>query len=105
MGKRWTGRIVILLLLAIVVLAPIYETFDHWDGFPGSGDDTVLNLIAAVTFCGLVFLGRCTVWLAITSKSLVRFQVLIPPFLRFTFVSCKAADESPPLRSFLILRV
>ncbi len=40
--------------LLLLLLAPLYESFDRWDGFPRSGNDTVLNLISAVAFCGLV---------------------------------------------------
>lgn len=40
--------------LVLLLLAPLYESFDRWDGFPKSGNDTVLNLIGTVAFCGLV---------------------------------------------------
>ena len=54
MKRRGVTQIVLGCSLALLLLAPVYETFDRWDGFPRSGNDTVLNLIGAVAFCGLV---------------------------------------------------
>lgn len=42
--------IVIVLVLFIYLFAPAFETVDHWDQGPISGNDIVLNL-TAVVFC------------------------------------------------------
>lgn len=54
MTRRRVSQIVLGCFLILLLLAPLYETFDRWDGFPRSGNDTVLNLVGAVAFCGLV---------------------------------------------------
>ncbi len=105
MGKRRISQIAVLLLLAIFLLAPVYECFDHWDGFPRSGNDTVLNLIAAVTFCGVVLVAGRFLFRALTEKSLVKRERWNPPPVPFSSVACKTADESPPLSFRLSLRV
>lgn len=52
--RRQVTQIVLGCFLALLLLAPVYESFDRWDGFPRSGNDTMLNLIGTVTLCGLV---------------------------------------------------
>ncbi len=106
MGKRRAGQIVVLLLLAIFLLAPVYEHFDHWDGFPRGGDDTVLTLIATVTFCGMVLVAGHSLLRAITQKRVVKIERWNPPPpVLFVFRPYKTADESPPLPLRLSLRV
>jgi len=105
MGKRRCGQIVVLLLLAIFLLAPVYECFDHWDGFPRSGNDTALSLIAAVTFCGVVLVSGRSLFRAFTQKRLVKAERWTPPSMLFAFLACKTADESPPFLLRLSLRV
>jgi hypothetical protein len=105
MGKRRIGQIVVLLLLTMLLLAPVYECFDHWDGFPKSGNDTALNLIAAVTFCGVVLVAGRSLFRALTEKRLVKREQWNPPPAPFAFVALPIADESPPLSVTLSLRV
>ena len=40
----------ILMFLAVVLLlgGPVFEHFDHWDGFPQSGQDFLLSVIAVL---------------------------------------------------------
>ena len=40
----------ILVFLAVVLLlgGPLFEHFDHWDGFPQSGNDFLLAVIAVL---------------------------------------------------------
>lgn len=105
MDKRRTGQIVVLVLLALFLLAPVYECFDHWDGFPRSGDDTALSLIATVTFCGVVLLAARSLLRVFTQKRFVKLELWEPPCARFALLGRKAADESPPLSFPLSLRV
>ena len=46
-------QVVITLIVAICLLAPIFEHFDHWDNFPRSETDIVLTLTAALLAAGL----------------------------------------------------
>ena len=105
MDKRRIGQIVVLVLLALFLLAPVYECFDHWDGFPRSGDDTALSLIAAVTFCGVVLVTARSLFHVFTQKCFVKLNLWEPPCAPFAFLARKAADESPPLSLRLSLRV
>ncbi|MBA3915238.1 MAG: hypothetical protein H0X25_15590 [Acidobacteriales bacterium] len=93
------------MLLAIFLLAPVYETFDHWDGFPQSGNDTVLNLIAAVTFCGVVLVAARSLLCALTEKRLVKRDQWNPLPAPFVVVALPMADESPPTSFTFSLRV
>lgn len=54
MNRRRVSQRLLGCFLVLLLLAPLYESFDRWDGFPEGGNDTVLNLIGAVAFCGLV---------------------------------------------------
>lgn len=54
----------LFLLLAVQFSAPLFETIDRWDGFPQSGNDLELGVIAALASFGVVLLTpvllRCT---------------------------------------------
>ena len=106
MGKRRISQTVVLLLLTIFLLAPVYERFDHWDGFPRSDNDTALSLIAAVTFRGVILVAECALFHVFTRTRFVKTGPWKPPCaLPFALLACKAADESPPLSPRLSLRV
>ncbi len=38
----------IVLIVTVVLCAPVFEHYDRWDGFPSSGNDIVLTLVAAL---------------------------------------------------------
>jgi len=105
MGKRRIAQIVVLLLLTIFLFAPVYEHFDHWDGFPRSGDDTVLSLIAVVTFCGIVLVAARSLLQVSLERRWVKLERWKPLSLAFVFLACHEADESPPISPRLSLRV
>lgn len=53
MCKRSLGRVprtacwvLLVLLVAIVLASPVFESFDKWDGFPNPDKDIVLNVLA-----------------------------------------------------------
>ena len=46
--RRLVAQLTVVLLLALLVCAPIFEHFDRWDGFPRSGHDIVLTLVGVV---------------------------------------------------------
>ena len=99
MTRRQVTQIVLGCFLILLLLAPVYESFDRWDGFSRSGNDTVLNLIEAVAFCGLVL---------VAAKSLLSLlSALVNVFLSvcrlFCVRSCplvltprSTIGESPP---------
>lgn len=105
MSKQRIGQIVVLLLLVILFLAPVYESFDHWDRFPQGGDDTVLSLLAVVTFCGVVLVAGRSLFQAFFRKCLPRRGRSTPRRSFSTFPFPKKADESPPLAFRFSLRV
>ncbi len=96
MGKLRIGQVVVLLLLLIFLLAPVCECFDHWDGFPRSGDDTALSLVTIVTFCGVVWVTGRSFFVAFAQKRMVKIERWNAPPVLFAFLPCRTADESPP---------
>lgn len=94
--------------LFLLMLAPVYESFDHWDGFPHSGSDTVLNLIGAVAFCGLALVAAkslhslLSALLSAFSAVGRLFQVRSSPL---SFVGRAAIGESPPTLRISPLRI
>lgn len=99
------GQSIVFLLLVIMLLAPIYESFDHWDQFPNGGDDTVLSLLATVAFCGLVLVAGRSLLLAVLRKRLPTWDRWAARAILITFVFPKAANESPPPPFNFSLRV
>ena len=94
-------QIVLGCFLILLLLAPLYESFDCWDGFPKSGDDTVLNLIGATAFGGLVLVVAQS--LPFLRSALVRafsaiwglFQIPSPP--RMLGFGSTIGESPPPL--------
>lgn len=93
------------MLLALLLLAPVYECFDHWDGFPRSGDDTALSLIAAVTLCGVILVAAPSLFHIFARTRFVKMELWKSPCARFALLTRKEANESPPLSLYLSLRV
>src|SRR5436309_2237949 len=50
--SRFLACLTVVLLLCISLFGPAFETVDHWDNFPQSGDDIVLSLICLVACVG-----------------------------------------------------
>jgi hypothetical protein len=105
MGKRRSGELVVLVLLTIFLLAPVYEHFDHWDGFPRSGDDTVLSLVAIVTLCGIVLVATRSLFRLFLLRRWVKLERWILPPVLFALQICSVADESPPSSFRISLRL
>ena len=104
-SKQRIGQIIVLLLLVILLLAPVYESFDHWDGFPSGGDDTVLSLLAVITFCGVVMVAGRSLFQTFLRERLGRWKSWTQRTILATFVFPNAADESPPPPCRFSLRV
>ncbi|MDQ2925396.1 MAG: hypothetical protein M3R43_07575 [Acidobacteriota bacterium] len=83
MGRRRIGQIVVLLQLALFLLAPVYESFDLWNGFrrSGGGNDKTLSLIAAVTFCGVVLVAGRSHLTALTQKGPIKLETWLEPWI------------------------
>ncbi len=108
MNRRRVTQIVVLCFCLLLLLAPVYESFDRWDGFPRSENDTVLNLIGVVAFCGLVLVAAkslCSLVFALADafSGARRFNrvgscpLLVGP--------CSAVGESPPSLLLCPLRI
>ena len=101
-------QIVLGCFLILLLLAPLYESFDRWDGFPRSGNDTVLNLIAAVTLAGLALITAKSlpslVFALASAFSMVGrlFQVRSSPI---SLLARSSIGESPPPRRLSPLRI
>lgn len=55
------AQLALVLLVIVLLLAPLFETIDWWDGFPQSGNDIVLTVLAALAVFGFVALLRAVV--------------------------------------------
>jgi hypothetical protein len=47
-------QVAVVLLLVTYLFGPAFESIDHWDHFPQSGNDIVLNVIALAACLGAV---------------------------------------------------
>ena len=52
MQKRFC-QVAVILLLATYLCGPAFESVDHWDHFPQSGNDIVLNFVAIAVCFGV----------------------------------------------------
>ena len=105
MRKRRVTQIVLWCFLVLVLIAPVYESFDHWDGSPVSGNDTVLNIIAVVTFAGLVLVAaKHLLWLLATAFSNVP-KLFARRSSALILVGRSTIGESPPPLLLSPLRV
>jgi hypothetical protein len=51
----------LLLIATVIVVAPIYESFDRWDKPVEDGNDTVLTVTAALALFGAAFVLNATI--------------------------------------------
>ena len=101
-------QIVLGCFLVLLLLSPLYESFDRWDGFPRSGDDTVLNLIAAVTFGGLILVAAKSLpYLlhAVASAFSTVSRLLEVHSSPLVLLPCSSIGESPPALRLTSLRI
>jgi hypothetical protein len=56
----------LFLFLAVIVVAPVYESFDHWDQPLASGNDTVLTFIGTLALLGTAIVLNVTVRLILS---------------------------------------
>jgi formate hydrogenlyase subunit 4 len=91
------AQLALVLLVIVLLLAPLFETIDRWDGFPQSGNDIVLTVLAALAVFGFVVLLR-----AVVVFTAVRLRTRLKPALswRHTAAFSSAAHfwiSAPPL--------
>lgn len=70
------AQLAVALLVIVLLLAPLFETIDRWDGFPQSGNDIVLTVLAALAVFGFVVLLR-----AVVVFTTVRLRTCMKPVL------------------------
>ncbi len=54
MVQRRFCQIAVVLLLGTYLCGPAFESVDHWDHFPQSGNDIVLNCVGIAACLGVV---------------------------------------------------
>jgi hypothetical protein len=108
MSRRRVTQIVLGCFVFLLLIAPLYESFDRWDGFPKSGNDTMLNLIAGITFAGLVLVAAKS-FPGLVSVLATAFSFVDTLFaVRSSRRSCvprSSIGESPPLLLHCPLRL
>lgn len=108
MTRRRVTQSVLGCFVILLLLAPVYESFDRLDGFPKSGDDTVLNLIGAVAFCGLVLVAAKKLPSLLLKLLSVPWAMSVLFWDRSSLLSPafhSSIGESPPLLLLLPLRL
>lgn len=104
--NRRTIIILLAILLFLLFAGPLFETVDHWDNFPQTGNDTVLSFVMLVTCMGAVSLFKKCAAAVLEliariklserrSEGLSAFEGLIEP----------VPIESPPLALLTSLRI
>jgi len=54
MMQRRFCQVAVVLLLATYLCGPAFESVDHWDHFPQSGNDIILNILGIAACLGAV---------------------------------------------------
>ncbi len=94
------------LVLILIALTPLMESFDHWDKNVVPANDTELNITACLMAAGLVVtlakLMRCLP-ASLTASGLLSVRSMrCPSVLPTGAKDCPASTASPPLISLRI---
>lgn len=103
--RRVSVTVVLLLLLAVCICGPLFETVDHWDQFPQSGNDIVLGTVLALTLLALCLCA--TIRLARLVSSISRDVKEAAPLTHLCniFVPSDSLDTSSPPKLCTALRI
>lgn len=103
--RRLLATVVLILLLAVCMFGPLFETVDHWDQFPQSGNDIVLSIVLAVALLAFCL---CTtlrlVWLFASIFPDVKGNGSLT-HLRNVFLRSNSLDALNPLKLCTALRI
>ena len=102
--RRLLATVVLILLLAVCVFGPLFETVDHWDQFPQTGNDIVLSIVLAVALFAFCL---CT-----TLRIVWLFASILPDVgngslthLRNVFLRSNSLNALNPLKLCTALRI
>lgn len=97
--------VVLVLLAAVCISGPLFETVDHWDQFPQSGNDIVLGTFLALTLFALCLCATLKLvgYVSSVSRDVKDFAALT--HLRNIFVPFGSLDTSSPLKLCTALRI
>jgi hypothetical protein len=98
--SRRTFKFVSVIVLLLAALAPLVESFDHWDKNPGPSNDTEIHLTAWFVGVGIVLvLAELMRWAPAFVISKFRYVVMDRLWSRLWFGVRKRVQptESPPL--------
>jgi len=104
--NRRTIIILLAILLFLVFAGPLFETVDHWDNIPQTGNDTVLTLILVVSFIGAISLFKKCAVAALELIARIKRTERRPEGLSvFEGAPEPVPIESPPLSLLTSLRI
>ena len=101
------ARLGLLVTLAILLVSPIYECFDHWDHPVDGGDDTVLTLVGTLTLAGLALVLRLAIPQIFASLRRIVTEIqceLGEQTAHFVLWDC-CSPRSPPIEPSSPLRI
>lgn len=94
------------ILLLFILAGPLFETVDHWDNFPQTGNDTVLSLVMLVTCVGAVSLfKKCAAAVLELIAHIKLSERLSEDLSALDSLMEPVPIESPPLALLTALRI
>lgn len=103
--RRVLVMVVLVLLVAAYISGPLFETVDHWDQFPQSGNDIVLAVVLALTLFALCLCAALK-WVGfVSSVSRDQKEDATLAHLQNIFVPSDSLDTSSPLKPCTALRI
>lgn len=103
---RRTIIILLAILLCLICAGPLFETVDHWDNFPQTGNDMVLTLVLVVSLIGAISLFKKCATTALELVARVKTSQSRPEGISaFGDTTEPVPIESPPLALLTSLRI
>ena len=103
--RRLLATVVLILLLAVCMFGPLFETVDHWDQFPQSGNDIVLTIVFVLVLLALCLCATLQLVGFVSSISRDRKESAALARLRNIFVPSDSLDTSSPFKLCTALRI
>jgi hypothetical protein len=104
--NRRTIIILLAILLFLIVTGPLFETVDHWDNIPKTGNDTVLTLILVVSWIGATSLFKKCAAATLELIARIKMNERRPEAVSaFEWAAEPVPIESPPLSLSTSLRI
>ncbi|MDQ2947417.1 MAG: hypothetical protein M3Y27_16030 [Acidobacteriota bacterium] len=104
--NRRTIIILLAILLFLIFVGPLFETVDHWDNIPKTGNGTVLTLVLVVSWIGAISLFKKCAAAALELIARIKLSERRPEGLSvFEGTTEPVPLESPPLSLLTSLRI